>query len=208
MLIFSVFFSQYACGYSGDPPCIVSICLDGYRSKLELTFALISQSVEATLCVEVVHGSWPDHLRGLVVARTASLNQDIVLLDTRDGRVPISGSGVLELSRRVVSVELYGALEVDIVALRVDGYGNSSVFAKGQVGFVTDKASFDYDTCNLGFCEVKITVGWSLLAPVDLELPNLELLNRRFIQEGTCSVVRLQIHLFNLTGSLTGLSNL
>jgi len=80
------------------------------------------------------------------------------------------------------------ALEVDIVALRVDGYGNSSVFAKGQVGFVTDKASFDYDTCNLGFCEVKITVGWSLLAPVDLERPNLELLNRRFIQEGTCSV--------------------
>lgn len=154
---------------------------------------MISHSVEATFRVEIVHGSWPDYLRGLVVTRTASLNQDIVLVDSRDGRMPISGSGVLELSRRVVSVELYGALEVEIVALEVDGYGNSSVFAKGQVGFVTDEDSVDYDTCNLGFCEVKITVGWSLLAPVDLERPNLELLNHRFIQEGVCSVADLSI---------------
>jgi hypothetical protein len=105
-----------------DPPSIITYCLDGYRSELEVTFALIPRSVEATFRVEVVHGSWPDHLRGLLVTRTASLNKDIMLLDSRDCRMPISSSGVFELSRRVVSVELYGDLEVDIVGLQLDGY--------------------------------------------------------------------------------------
>lgn len=157
---------------------MITKSLDGNRSELEVTFALLSRSVEATYFrVEVVYGSWPDHLRGLVVTRTTSLDRDIVLVDSRDGGMPIGGFGVFGLSRGVVSVELYGALEVDIVVLQADGHGNSSVFAKGQVAFVPNKDSVSYDTCDLGFCKIKITVGWSLLAPVDLER-----LDRRFVE--------------------------
>lgn len=179
VLIFSVFYSQYACGYSDDPPRVITYRLDGNRSELEVTFAWLSRSVEAPIRVEVVHGSWPYHLQGLAVTRTHSLPRDVVLVDSRDRRMPISGSGVCELSRRVVSVELHGVLEVDIVALQADGNGSSSAFAKGQACFMPNKAGVSYGTCGLGFCKVEITVGWSLAAPVDLERPNLELLARR-----------------------------
>uniref|UniRef100_A0A0A9CPG9 DUF6598 domain-containing protein n=1 Tax=Arundo donax TaxID=35708 RepID=A0A0A9CPG9_ARUDO len=80
--------------------------------------------------------------------------------------MPISLSGVIGLSRRVVSVELSGELEVDVVASQI---GGKNVVAKGQVIFTPKEAGMSVDTCDLGFCKLGITVAWSLLAPMELD---------------------------------------
>jgi hypothetical protein len=71
--------------------------------------------------VRVVRGSWPDHFRGRVMSRTASISHGaILLLDSRYGRMNFNKHGVIELSRCVVSVEPGGQLKVDVVASQVD----------------------------------------------------------------------------------------
>ncbi|OEL32844.1 hypothetical protein BAE44_0006135 [Dichanthelium oligosanthes] len=114
--------------------------------------------------VQVTDGSWPDHLRGKVIARTISIDRgDIMLLDPRDGRMPITRDGEIKLSRNVVSVEfLSGHLKVRVVASQIDN--SSDVIIEDTVVLAPLKASFSYGTCDLGFCKVEVTVAWSLIA--------------------------------------------
>ncbi len=110
-----------------------------------------------------------------VAARTASISDEAIkLLDSRSahgGRVPICpDDGVIKLSRRVVSVELAGGLEVDVLALHnkqlVDGSkgGLLDVAAADKVSFTPKRASTSCGICDLGFCKLEITVAWSLTA--------------------------------------------
>ncbi|PUZ42057.1 hypothetical protein GQ55_9G553600 [Panicum hallii var. hallii] len=130
----------------------------------QVTYAAFHKTVEATVVrVQVTDGSWPDHLRGLVVCRTTSLDKgDIMLLDSRDGAMPIACDGAIELSRRVVSVEVKGQLSVDVVASQIDD--KSDVVAKDRAVFRYTIAGTSAGRCDLGFCKVEITVAWSLLA--------------------------------------------
>ncbi|OEL27243.1 hypothetical protein BAE44_0011739 [Dichanthelium oligosanthes] len=57
-----------------------------YSSRLTtLEFALdhIVYSVEATISVEIIHGWWPDGFHGHFAARTARIDKEVVLLDSR-----------------------------------------------------------------------------------------------------------------------------
>nr|TKW32603.1 hypothetical protein SEVIR_2G178200v2 [Setaria viridis] len=84
---------------------------------LEIKFAVLVQAVEATVVsAKVVDGSWLDRYRGRVVCRTASASkEDTVLLESRDGRMPVTCDGEIELRRSVVSVDIVGD-EMDVVA--------------------------------------------------------------------------------------------
>uniref|UniRef100_A0A0A9CIW4 DUF6598 domain-containing protein n=1 Tax=Arundo donax TaxID=35708 RepID=A0A0A9CIW4_ARUDO len=160
VLVFDVLTSQHAVVYLGDPPPIFTSYLQGKRSKLDFTFALLAESVEATICVEVVHGSWPEQIPGRVTARMASIDHEhIVLVDSGDGRLPIGRSGAIKLSRQVVSVELSGELKVDVMA-----YFGEAV--KGSAVFTPKKARISYKSIDLSFCKLGVTVGWSLFSPL------------------------------------------
>ncbi|EER89234.1 uncharacterized protein LOC8069179 [Sorghum bicolor] len=144
-----------------EPPFIDKMFSHCKRSKLEFAVALLFESIEATIVVRVFQGSWPDHLRGRVVSRTASISHgDIVLLDSRDGRMPIGDWGDVSLPRCVVSVESEGQLKVDVVASHVDDDNN--VVAKDVVDFRPKMAGVSHGICDLGFCKMKISVLWSL----------------------------------------------
>ena len=85
--------------YSEDIPYLIHKCCSNKRSTVEVTYAAFYKTVEATVVrVQVTDGSWPDHLRGLVVCRTTSLDKgDIMLLDSRDGRMSITCVGEIKL---------------------------------------------------------------------------------------------------------------
>lgn len=59
--------------------------------------------------------------------------EDIVLLDSRDGRMPITCDGEIELSRNVVTVELRGELIFHVVASQVRD--KSDVVAESKAFF-------------------------------------------------------------------------
>lgn len=134
------------------------------RSKLstvELTFGSIVSSVEATISVQVVGGSWPDGFRGEFSANTTSLDDlKIQLLAFGDGKFPVAADGMVELSRRVVSVELKGELRVSVRAVGdqdVESFSNSILFR-------AQRASRCKAGVELGSCKIEVTVAWSLLS--------------------------------------------
>ncbi|CAO2036561.1 unnamed protein product [Urochloa humidicola] len=131
-------------------------------STVEFAFAVVSEAVEATVySVKVISGSWPDHLRGQVVSRTSRVVQKgIVLLDSQLGRMPIISDGTVELSRSVVSVALGEELSISVVASQVGD--KSDVIKEVMAYFTPQTAGWSHCRCDLGFCELEITVAWSL----------------------------------------------
>ncbi|EEE51494.1 hypothetical protein OsJ_32649 [Oryza sativa Japonica Group] len=105
--------------------------------------------------------SWPDHLQGRLISRTAStIHQEIVLLDSQkqqDGKMPIDDDGFIQLSRRVVSVELAGQLIVQVLAFNsqqqvVDNDNDNKkdeIVAKHEIVFDPKEASLSVETCEL-----------------------------------------------------------
>uniref|UniRef100_A0A0A9AJ01 DUF6598 domain-containing protein n=1 Tax=Arundo donax TaxID=35708 RepID=A0A0A9AJ01_ARUDO len=95
-------------------------------STLEFILGHIIYSVEATIFVRVIDGSWPDGSRCQFAARATSDCDDtaiidgkeIILLDSRDDKVPftVDDGGNIKLSRCVASVEVTGKLFVSVKA--------------------------------------------------------------------------------------------
>ncbi|XP_051218803.1 uncharacterized protein [Lolium perenne] len=150
--------------YASGEPCHGVHC-HTYSSKLstvELTIGHLAQTVEATITFQVIEGSWPTHHHGRFVARMARLNDlEMVLLDSRDGMVSVMSDGVIELSRCVVPVEADGELKLWVDAWQ--GNDQADVVGKDQVTFAPRKAGRSEDTCDVGFCKMRVNVVWSLV---------------------------------------------
>ncbi|XP_048564849.1 uncharacterized protein LOC125545045 [Triticum urartu] len=146
------------------------------RCTIQLAYAPLDPSGEATVIhVRIIDGVWPEGLRGRVVAEVTTVREgEVLLLDSRDGKMPISPStGAVELSRHVVSVDLEGGkLVVSVVASPQtagkedgdDGGGAAVVVARGEAVFTPERAGTSNGTCDLGFCKVEVAVAWSLVS--------------------------------------------
>ncbi|XP_047063277.1 uncharacterized protein LOC124670850 [Lolium rigidum] len=131
-------------------------------STVELTVGHLARTVEATITVQVIEGSWPTHHHGRFVARMASLDDlEMVLLDSHDGMVTIASDGAIELSRCVVPVEADGELKLLVDAWQGD-YKADAV-GEGQVTFAPEKSGRSEGICDVGFCKLRVSVAWSLL---------------------------------------------
>ncbi|XP_047051929.1 uncharacterized protein LOC124657419 [Lolium rigidum] len=137
------------------------------RCTLEFAYAPLLPSVEATVTLQVVDGSWDDRFQGVVTCRTTRLKKgEMVLLDSRDGKMPVDSDGVIELSRRVVSVEERGQLLVSVLA-RPMGNDQGLVATEDTAVFTQMNAGTSRGTCHLGFCKMQVTVAWSLLSTLE-----------------------------------------
>ncbi|KAM3391293.1 hypothetical protein ACQJBY_012765 [Aegilops geniculata] len=128
---------------------------------LEFALAPLRHSVEATVSVQLVDGSWPDGHQGLVFSCTDGIKDTkMLLLDCRDGRMPIGPDGMFELSRRVVCAELGGRdkLMVSVQARRV------GFLTRNQAVFEPKMSGTSVGMCDLRFCKMQVTVAWSLLS--------------------------------------------
>jgi hypothetical protein len=126
-----------------------------------MTFQEIFYSVEATISVKVVDGSWPDGFLGEFGASTDSLrDMKVNLLKCEDGKLPVDADGKIQLTRSVVSVELEGFLRVSIMAHRVNGKRKS-----GQAVFAPKRSGTSSNSkIKVGSCRMEVTVSWSLFA--------------------------------------------
>lgn len=138
--------------------CDSSLLIRDYTSKLstlEFTHGHIFYSVEATIIVQVIGGSWHGY-RSQFFTCTESINQDVLLLDSGDEEVPVADDGRIELSRKVVSVEHRGKLKVFVKAW------HGETFLMKEKVFTSKEAGRSHKILDVGFCKMKVTVAWSL----------------------------------------------
>lgn len=129
-------------------------------STLRFALAIVVLSVEATISVRVRGGSWPDGLRAQFAAHTVSIGrEEVVLLDSGDDKLPVSDDGTITLGRRVASVEVSGELNVSVKA-----WQGGEVFTHRERGFKPKEAGWSYGTLDVGFCQMDVSVAWSLLS--------------------------------------------
>ncbi|XP_051203697.2 uncharacterized protein [Lolium perenne] len=142
--------------------CMSSILYASKLSTLEFTSGLVASSVEATIAMQIVEGSWPEGLRCKITACIGSLDHmEVLLLDSGEEKVPVSAAdGTVELSRRVVSVESYGQLIVRGI-MRRGGGDHGQVLAEGKASFVPFDAGRSCCMLGLGVCKLEVTVSWS-----------------------------------------------
>ncbi|KAM3370841.1 hypothetical protein ACQJBY_018276 [Aegilops geniculata] len=150
----------YDYGYYGDS---VSTHLHKGLCTLELCCEHLRRSLQATILgVQLVKGSLPCESGIKVVcfalpedrAERSLPSRPVLLLDSQAGTTPVDEEGYLELSRRAVSVKLDGRLAILVHARE----------ASGSVVFTPQSSSVSQERCDLGDCEVEITVAWSLIA--------------------------------------------
>ncbi|KAM0889283.1 hypothetical protein ACQ4PT_027841 [Festuca glaucescens] len=144
-------------------------------STLELTFGHIVNSVEATINMQVVCGSWPHGFRGVFTACTTDIHGlEVLLLSSKDDELPVDEEGGVKLSRRVVSVEFSRPmarrkkakhkkpkLKVSGKALHIEGEED---VLKDDVVFTSNETSRSQQVLRIGSCEMEVTVAWSLLS--------------------------------------------
>ncbi|KAF7045503.1 hypothetical protein CFC21_054606 [Triticum aestivum] len=138
----------------------------GELCSLQITSALIAEAVEATvISAEVIEGLWPPKSGIRVVSGTASIDEDFVLLDARDGTLRVDpADGVIPITRNVVCVEKDGRLKLSIEAYRKMG----RMYAISVTELIPKRSSASIAICKLPFCMVEFTVAWScLVAKVD-----------------------------------------
>lgn len=113
--------------------------------------------MEATIIIHVVQGS--TDFRARFSARTAGIDEDVVLLDSGDRKVVVADDGLVVLQRRVVVVEEKGKLN-----LRVEASENGSDTVVGkQMSFSARPALRSEGRFVLGFCTMSVIVAWSVL---------------------------------------------
>ncbi|CAL4974040.1 unnamed protein product [Urochloa decumbens] len=129
-------------------------------SMLEFALGVVVYSVEASITVQVTGGSWPSGYRAQFVAHTSSIiGPEVILLDSGDDKVPVAGDGTITLSRSVASVEVIGKLKVSVKA-----WQDTNIVEHSTRRFRPKKAGRSVGTLDLSFCNMGVTVAWSLIS--------------------------------------------
>ncbi|XP_048539331.1 uncharacterized protein LOC125518557 [Triticum urartu] len=137
-------------------------CLTGvYPSRLstlKLEFSHVSFSVEATICIKLIGGSWPIGFQSVFTAGTSTDDVPVKLLDSEHDGLPVDANGVTKLSRRVVSVGLEKFLKVHLMAISING---RQVVESSEATFKPERAGISLSNLSLGFCSMEVAVAWS-----------------------------------------------
>jgi hypothetical protein len=130
-------------------------------STLEFECGHIGCSVEATVCIKIIGGSWPDGFRGVFSAGTSRHENLLVkLLDSGHDGLPVDADGVIKLSRRVVSVELENSLKVSVMACPI----NTGLVAESSEAVLKPQragVSPPGIKLSVGSCSMEVSVAWS-----------------------------------------------
>jgi hypothetical protein len=129
--------------------------------KVKWTFGNLAKSVEATINIQVTHGSWPDGCRGIFSACTISLKDlKVRLLSLDNGKLPLTDNDMIKLSRHVVCVEIEGELKLSVAA----EYANrKQVTTRDEIVFTPRTNGRSCAILNVFSCQMEVIVAWSLV---------------------------------------------
>uniref|UniRef100_A0A0E0LKS0 DUF6598 domain-containing protein n=1 Tax=Oryza punctata TaxID=4537 RepID=A0A0E0LKS0_ORYPU len=131
------------------------------RSTVQITFALIPETVEATFEVKGIDGSWDPSLRPHFFASTHDLpSMKFVLLDPREGAVVVSDNNNVRLTRSVISVQVLGGLKLTAEALNDE----KTVVHRTTVIFKPQRAGRIDGFLDFNCCKMVVKVAWSRLS--------------------------------------------
>jgi hypothetical protein len=126
------------------------------NSTIEVRFAHLAEAVEATIEVIVVRGS--RDFKARFTARTASVDEDMVLLDSCGEKVDVTDNEEVVLKRRIVTVDERGKL-----LLAVEAAESNGVVVQNQIKLTPRSALRSQGYFELGFSRLRVIVAWSLL---------------------------------------------
>ncbi|KAK3136275.1 hypothetical protein QOZ80_5BG0430820 [Eleusine coracana subsp. coracana] len=131
------------------------------HSTIEVKYGHLMCSLEATITFWITSGS--GNFCACFTARTASIGEDVVLLDTRGREVSVTKDGEVVLQRRVVVVEEQGNLILGIKAAQLDDKFESSALIEMKMDFCARSALRSECCFEVGSTRVQTVVAWSLL---------------------------------------------
>ncbi|KAL6905555.1 hypothetical protein ACP4OV_003156 [Aristida adscensionis] len=151
-------------GYKGKTSIAKTEVIASETSTVEFKFGHLRVSQEATITARLVDGS--GNFRARLTAKTASLGEEVVLLDTR-GRAlqPFVGEdGAVALRRHVVVVEEHGKLILSVEGAELGGAGaEESSDAVDTWTFVARAALRSEGYLRVGSSRLHMVIAWSLL---------------------------------------------
>ncbi|KAF8726327.1 hypothetical protein HU200_019789 [Digitaria exilis] len=132
------------------------------NSAIEVRFAHVTCSLEATISIQMTTGSGNFWAR--LTARTASIGEKVVLLDTGGREVSVAEDAKVYLQRRVVVVEEQGKLILGFEAAQLGGdSAESSITTAKEITFPARCALRSDRYFVIGPTRLHVVVAWSLL---------------------------------------------
>ncbi|TKW07299.1 hypothetical protein SEVIR_7G296906v4 [Setaria viridis] len=154
------FFGYNNISYRGNLSYTRTRVLSSKHSTVEVRYAHVKRSVEATITARISKGS--GNFSARLTACNTSIGEDVVLLDTRGKEVEVNKDGQVTLQRRVVVVEEGAELILGIKAEQLGDAGESSTKLE-KFGFVAKSARSDEGYFHIGSSSLHMVVAWSVL---------------------------------------------
>jgi hypothetical protein len=90
---------------------------------------------------------------------------EVLLLAFGEDKLPVADNGMINLSRRVVSVELHhGELKISIIGRYEDEDGE--VATRDDIVFNPKHAGRSVGLLKVGTCQMQVTVAWSKFSDI------------------------------------------
>ncbi|CAN6269528.1 unnamed protein product [Urochloa humidicola] len=152
-------FGYYNIAYRGDSYAKTKV-ISSEHSAIEVRFAHLRRSLEATISIRMTTGS--NNFWARLTSRTVSIGEKVVLLDTQGQEVSVSDDGNVYLQRRVVVVEEQGEL---ILGFEVAQLGDNaqSITASKEMTFPARCALRSEGYFVIGSTRLHVLVAWSVL---------------------------------------------
>ncbi|KAM0893904.1 hypothetical protein ACQ4PT_024807 [Festuca glaucescens] len=137
-----------------------TVVVPSKHNTIEVRLAHLKDTVEATITIYVME---KQAFCALFTAHTKSIDDRMVLLDSRGCEVAVDETGQVKLQLGIVTVEESGGLVVGVRAARDHAAMESGHFVEKQLDFEPRCGLRSEDQFDIGFNKVHVVVAWSLL---------------------------------------------
>ncbi|OEL31982.1 hypothetical protein BAE44_0006999 [Dichanthelium oligosanthes] len=155
------YFGYNNIAYHGTSSYAITEEVSSESCAMEFRFTHLKRCVEATITAHITSESGSFSAR--FTARTTSIGEDVVLLDSQGREVAVAEDGEVMLQRHVVVVEEQGELVLGMEAMLLGGDAAESTGVSQKLSYYARSALRSIAYFEIGSIRIKMLVAWSLL---------------------------------------------